>query len=415
MFSLKTIVSGRLTGLRPFALLLLAISGVQAVAADSLQTFYINYATGRLEVREFDPMSGQLIRAHEFIDPGGAASPFGLAWHGDRLVTLIINQFGDRGLVDLHPGTGVGTIVCWTPIQSFNVAVESDPATGRLMYMIEEVFNQSRFYTINANTGVALAGPLLRGATTYLDTFCVDRLGRGWATRNRDLYTVDLNSGVTTFLGQLSAPSTVVGVIDLAISRNGQLVGTFVEGGPPYAWTGLYTVDGTSLSATPLVLMPGHATPAIGVAFAPDKAGTTYCQSKPNSLGCLPFIASHGFPSITADRGFDIACNQVRNNSIGALLFGFGGPASLPFQGGTLCITGPTRRTPSSNSAGTPPGTPACDGVWTVDFNTHLWQHQPQSLPPGTAVYAQWYGRDMGQAAPDNVTLSDALRFELMP
>ena len=110
---------------------------------------------------------------------------------------------------------------------------------------------------------------------------------------------------------------------------------------------------------------------------------------------------------------------NVRSQTQGVLLHGIGGAQSLPFQGGILCIAGPLRRTQGVNSQGSPPGSPNCDGSWTVDFNAHLWQFASgspaQSLPPGTTIHAQWYGRDQGYGAPNNTSLSDGLRITLMP
>ena len=387
-------------------------------AGDGLFSFFANYSTGQLEVLEHDPVSGQPLGTRVFVDTGGMASPTGLAWHRDRFITIIQNQAGHRGMVEIHPATGVGDLVGWSGMQLFSQWPESDPASGELLYMAWESFNTRRFYRVDPLTGVTTPSVLLHGATTALDSFCIDSTGRGFGTVNLDLYSFDPSSGLTIFLGPLAATSAANFFGDLACSSTGDIVGLLLEN-PPYATTGLYRIDPSALTATPLVLMPGHSVPALGVAFAPDRSGTRYCQAKPNSLSCLPSIRAHGFPSTTANGGYEISCSNVRSQTQGVLLHGIGGAQSLPFQGGILCIAGPLRRTQGVNSQGSPPGSPNCDGSWTVDFNAHLWQFASgspaQSLPPGTTIHAQWYGRDQGYGAPNNTSLSDGLRITLMP
>jgi hypothetical protein len=209
----------------------------------------------------------------------------------------------------------------------------------------------------------------------------------------------------------------------MGCGNNGDIVG-LLNRLPPYTNGGLYRIDLTTLTATPLVLMPGNSQPALGVAFAPDRTGTKYCQAKLNSLLCTPSIRGHGFPSVAASFGYEVLCTNVRNQTRGTLLFSFSGPANLPFQGGTLCVAGPIDRIPAVSSGGALLPQSNCSGVWEVDFNAHLRQRFPPpsetqtpttALPPGTTIYAQWHGRDPGLPAPNNTSLSDGLQITLMP
>jgi hypothetical protein len=173
---------------------------------------------------------------------------------------------------------------------------------------------------------------------------------------------------------------------------------------------GLYKIDRNSFAVT---LVRQTPQPYLGIAFVPATVQGTYCVGKPNSLGCVPEIVGDGFPSPTAASGYTIRAEQVRNRSAGTLAFSVGAQASLPFGGGTLCLTPPLRRTGMRDSGGSPAGVADCSGAWQLDFNT--WMAQNATLPAGTTVRAQWLGRDPGFAAPANWMLSDALEFVLRP
>ena len=97
-----------------------------------------------------------------------------------------------------------------------------------------------------------------------------------------------------------------------------------------------------------------------------------YCTAKQNSLGCLPAIAFLGVASVSSPAPFVISASGIRNNKPGLLLYGFQ-PAALPFQGGTLCIAAPVKRSPGINSGGTPSGGGNdCSGILEIDFNAFL-------------------------------------------
>lgn len=144
----------------------------------------------------------------------------------------------------------------------------------------------------------------------------------------------------------------------------------------------------------------------------------TYCAAKWNSLGCLPEIAFFGRASASAALGFDVRAVNVRNNKPGLLLYGTTGGSALPFQGGTLCVHTPLKRTIAVNSAGQPAPQLDCSGVFALDFNAFAagglgGNPSPVLRQPGVRVSCQWWGRDPGFAAPNNSTLSNALEFTL--
>ena len=145
-----------------------------------------------------------------------------------------------------------------------------------------------------------------------------------------------------------------------------------------------------------------------------------YCTAKLNSLGCRPAIASSGCSSASTASGFAVAAAQLLNNKNGLLFHGVNGRASIPFQGGTLCVGAPVRRTPGLSSGGTPAPTNDCSGYYSIDMNAFAsgslgGNPQPALLVAGTVVDCQWWGRDPGFGAPDNTQLSDGLEYTVAP
>jgi lamin tail-like protein len=145
----------------------------------------------------------------------------------------------------------------------------------------------------------------------------------------------------------------------------------------------------------------------------------SYCTAKVNSLGCTPVIGSVGTPSATAASGFTVKSVNHINNKSGLLFYGVNGRAGTPFQGGTLCVKSPIKRTPAVLSGGNPPPND-CSGVYQIDMNAFA-QGSLGGSPlaalktPGQVVDSQWWGRDPGFAAPNNTTLSDGLEYTVGP
>jgi hypothetical protein len=145
-----------------------------------------------------------------------------------------------------------------------------------------------------------------------------------------------------------------------------------------------------------------------------------YCTAKLNSLGCMPAIAGIGLPQASAFTGYLIQGSQVRNNKSGLLFYGVNGRVGTPFQGGTLCVKPPIKRTPARNSGGTPAPVNDCSGVYEVDMNAFAHglyggSPLPELLVPGSLVTSQWWGRDPGLPSPNNTTLTNGLEFTVLP
>lgn len=139
----------------------------------------------------------------------------------------------------------------------------------------------------------------------------------------------------------------------------------------------------------------------------------TYCVPKTSSIGCLSAINGAGTASSTSPLPFDVYANGVINRKNGLLTYGVTGQAMTLFGGGILCVAPPFKRSPVLNSGGTPPPTWDCTGSFHFDFNAHIQSGVDPSLVQGQTVWAQYWFRDPGFAAPNDIGLSDALEFTI--
>ena len=145
-----------------------------------------------------------------------------------------------------------------------------------------------------------------------------------------------------------------------------------------------------------------------------------YCTAKVNSLACTPAIGFVGQASASNGTGFVVSSINNLNQKPGLLLYGTTGQAATPFGGGVLCINAPLRRSVTLISSGLPPPPLDCSGVYSIDMNAFAvgalgGNPSPALTQVGTTVDCQFWGRDQGFAAPDNVSLSDALEYQVGP
>ncbi len=139
---------------------------------------------------------------------------------------------------------------------------------------------------------------------------------------------------------------------------------------------------------------------------------TVYCVAKPNGLGCLPAIAFSGAPSVSVGNNFTISASNVRNKKPGIMLWSLGA-AAIPFGGGTLCLAPPITRTPGQDSGGSPVPASDCSGHYAFSF-THVYMTS-KGLVAGLSVKSQFWSRDPGFPAPNNIGLTDAVSFVVCP
>ena len=164
------------------------------------------------------------------------------------------------------------------------------------------------------------------------------------------------------------------------------------------------------------VLLPedqmGHTFAALSIV---ESCGdwSTYCTPKVNSLGCTPVVDAVGTPSAGASGApFQVRVDNLLNSAAGSLFYGYASQSN-PFQGGTICVAPPVRRTALQSSGGTPGPSSDCTGQMSFDFNAYAASGLDASLVPGVTVYAQWWTRDPFD--PFGTNLSGGIAFDLCP
>ena len=152
---------------------------------------------------------------------------------------------------------------------------------------------------------------------------------------------------------------------------------------------------------------------ALWVYSGRDCPSKGYCIAKINSQGCLPTITSLGVPLAAGGADdFRIVASDVLNMRPGLYFWGVG-PVALPFGGGTLCVAPPLVRTPTQSAGGTT--LPAIDCTGTYSFAFTQAYMTSKGLTVGSTVFGQFYSRDTGFAAPNDVGLTAGLEFTVCP
>jgi hypothetical protein len=136
---------------------------------------------------------------------------------------------------------------------------------------------------------------------------------------------------------------------------------------------------------------------------------SVYCTAKANSVSCIPTIGSVGTPSSTGGPGsFLVTSGSQVNNQNGLLIYGTL-PAATPFLGGFLCVGGTVLRTPGQSTG----GTATCTGSFSFDMGGYIASGFDPNLTCGAIVYTQYWTRDTTSAPPNNINLTQGLRFEI--
>ncbi|NUP95832.1 MAG: hypothetical protein HUU28_06670 [Planctomycetaceae bacterium] len=219
---------------------------------------------------------------------------------------------------------------------------------------------------------------------------------------------VDLSTGSVTF--GIASTNAVLAPVGLCLGPQGHL---FLVGSGASGAAGLVEFDpmtGSSLLSNTCMDFPGSN---VDIAFALPFTAPAYCQAKLNSQGCAPQIAASGVASVSNPNPFVVSASLVLNNKAGILFYGYNSQ-SIPFQGGTLCIQQPVRRTPTQFSGGNAPPDD-CSGAFQFDFNALIDLGSDPLLVQGQRVYCQYWYRDPADPLGFTTGLTTALGFTILP
>ena len=106
-----------------------------------------------------------------------------------------------------------------------------------------------------------------------------------------------------------------------------------------------------------------------------------------------------------------MTATDVQDAKNGLLFAGLSGPASLPFNGGILCVQPPTKRGPILGSGGVDPN--ACNGSYATLVNDG--NVIPVGLDAGagnSGWYQYWYRDPQNGAGQLGTALSNAVQLD---
>ncbi len=293
--------------------------------------------------------------------------------------------------------------------------IDVNPVTGRMYGIFDDILfeidpDSGRLFTVGPITG-ALPGGLDAMGFSH-DGTCYVPSGADGPTGQTIFYSINLQTAQASAIGGITfGPGSIN---DLAFDEHGDMWVSF-DSGPP-ARSGFYKIDLMTMTAQrmfPDLWTETTSGAPVGIAFLRDSPSHQYCAPKTNSLGCAPVLAAEGIVSPYSRKGFQISATNVRNQTAGVLLYSAGGPTSVPFLGGNLCVTPPYQSSAIVSSGGSSLHHQDCSGRWEVDFNSILYGQS--SWLPGMRVQAQFFGRDPGFDPPGAVALTQAVDFMLEP
>lgn len=144
---------------------------------------------------------------------------------------------------------------------------------------------------------------------------------------------------------------------------------------------------------------------------------TPYCTAKASSSGCLASMGgSTTGPVVSGANDWSVQCTGMQANRPGIFFGSNIAQAAINFQGGTLCVQPPTKRSPILFTAGT---NNTCTGTFTLLINNGAFFPPPNAGsgfdggPGGTSFMQAWY-RDPALMDGFDTALSNGLQIDWM-
>ncbi|MCK6447081.1 MAG: hypothetical protein L6Q99_11885 [Planctomycetes bacterium] len=304
--------------------------------------------------------------------PSGAASMTGLAWNAAIS--------GDGSTVVFQSNA-----VEFEPIPPFSTQVFAFDRASRSVKLVSKNF-----------LGACAALPSTRPSISDDARFVA------FESDSKNLVNLDLGPGKDVYVVDRTTGEVTRGSMNV--------FGTNAVGGDSYgaALSGL----GTALAfASYAYDMVGGDSNGVSDVFVHDTTQTqpvAYCTGKVTTFGCSPNLVPSGLPSLSQSSGFVLTAEHVPGNKSGIFFYGRA-PLKAAFQGGTLCVAPPHRRSNVlTSSAAT-----ACSGVFLFDFNGWLAAGNDPSVIAGDTLYGQFWFRDPPSSF--DVGFTDAVRFVVYP
>ena len=299
------------------------------------------YAQTGIGLQVYDPETGEHLQS-SYIP--SLVLNRGLVYDSGRLYMMNQNApFLRDFMVELHPATSRYSEIGKTDfsLTEADVSLVRDPTTDTYY-----VHANSTIYVADMSTGKLTYLSQLQQGVAIITAIAINSKGDVYGVSppsvyypKAALYRLQLESGRLDRVGDL-APTPIL-FKTLAFDSQDRLWGS---GYGPFTQNvhRLYLIDLETLEFLSTFSFAESFPFAVALAFGPKPDVTSYCEAKPNSVDCAPSIDWKGHPSASAHFGFQVSCSQVVADSPGFLMLGFGGQASLPFQGGTL-PSGPNR------------------------------------------------------------------------
>jgi len=269
--------------------------------------------------------------------------------------------------------------------------------------------------TMIRSTPLLLVVAALLGSTAQADTIVVTQVRDSFSPKN-----VTIDEGDTVMWVWTNGFHTVTEGTDGQI--NGDEAFNAPLSGIGGATSFSLTFDAAFLAANPrpgdlydYFCEPHFAVGQTGTVQVVNTGGggpQPYCTPKTSSAGCVARIGTSS-PSmpVSGAGDYSLTASNVQGFKNGLAFVSLSGSANLPFNGGTLCITPPTKRGPIMNSVGT--GSVACDGTYSTLVNDG--QIVPAGLdagPGNSGWYQYWYRDPQNGAGNAGTALSDAIQLD---